>query len=180
MTLTNDQVEDLAEKMDVNLVFCGFKSDLPKKILPNTSYIINLDNEFDLDGQRTEGTHWTCFYVKKYPNGKYESIYFDSYGISPPEIVKKRLKSNFDIKYVPYCKKNIQSLASNMCGWYCLAFLHYIHSSYLRSNILYKDVDDFMELFYDLETTCDYKYNEYVLKMFFQSDDPKLRKKITV
>jgi hypothetical protein len=178
--LTNDQIEELAERMEVPLVFCGFKSDIPKTIQASKAYIINLDNEYDTEGKRNGGTHWTCFYVVQYPNGKTESIYFDSYGVSPPEIVKVRLRRNFGLTYVPYTKKNVQSLISNACGYFCLAFLHFICTSQYRTKSLYDDVCLFLELFYDLETTIDFKYNEYVLKMFFQSKDETKRKPIVL
>ena len=35
-------------------------------------------------------------------------------------------------------------------------------------------------LFVDLNKSCDYKYNEYVLKHFFLSADPLLRKDVNV
>ena len=38
----------------------------------------------------------------------------------------------------------------------------------------------FLSLFDDLNKSIDWKKNEYVLKMFFQSNDPALRKTITV
>jgi hypothetical protein len=165
--LTNDQIEILAGNMKVPLEFCNFKSELPKVIKPNRAYIINLDNDTDLDGDNNSGTHWVCFQIVKYPNGKLESIYFDSYGVAPPEIVSKRLKDNFGIKYVPYNTKNIQSLMSNACGYYCLAFLHFINACPYRSELLYQNVETFLSMFNDLALTNDFKQNEYVLKHFF-------------
>ena len=35
------------------------------------------------------------------------------------------------------------------------------------------------DLFVDLNKSCDYKYNEYVLKYFFLSADPLLREDVT-
>jgi hypothetical protein len=178
--LTNDQIEELAERLEIPLAFCGYKSDLPKTIETNKGYIINLDNEYDLDGKQNGGTHWTCFYVAKYPNGKTEAIYFDSYAAPPPEIVNVRLRRNFGINYVPHTRKNIQSLLNNACGWFCLAFLHFITASPYRTKSLYDDVCLFLELFYDLDKSIDVKYNEYVLKHFFLSKDPAKRKPVEV
>jgi hypothetical protein len=45
---------------------------------------------------------------------------------------------------------------------------------------LYQDVEGFLSLFEDLNKSIDFKKNEYVLKMFFQPKDPKLRKPIEV
>ena len=174
--LTGDQVEDLAVKMDIPLVFVGFKDGLARqKLQYNKSYIINLENEFDDEGERNEGSHFTALQVNQYPNGKIEPIYFDSMGMPPPEIVK-----TFVGQYVPYNTKDIQSLVANFCGWASLAFLHYINAYDKRSNHLYTDVEDFLELFDDLNKSVDWKKNEYILKMFFQSKDPTKRNSIEV
>ncbi len=169
--LTDENIWTLSGNMGIPLEFVGFKSGLPKKLLPNKSYIINLDNDTDLDGDLNNGTHWTCFQVVKYPNGKLESIYFDAYASPPPEIVKKRVKDNFGIKYVPYNTKNIQSLMSNACGYYCLAILHFINHSPYKSQMLYDNVETFLSMFNDLALTNDFKHNEYVLKHFFLFKD---------
>ena len=65
--LTDTQLWDLADRMNIPLCFVGFKSQLKDETLEyNKSYIINLDNEFDEDGNRNEGTHWTCFQINKF------------------------------------------------------------------------------------------------------------------
>lgn len=178
--LTDSEIEILAKKMDVPLVFCDFKDQLPNKIQTNKAYIINMDDTEDTEGNANGGTHWTCFYVAQYPNGKKEPIYFDSYSQPPPEVVKKRIASNFGIKHMPYTTKNIQSLMNNACGYYCLAFLHFISASKYRSRNLYDDVGYFLSLFDDLDEKVDFKKNEYILKHFFVSKDPALRKPIDV
>jgi len=174
--LTDEQIEDLAVRMDIPLVFVGFKDNLAKeKLQYNKSYIINMENEFDDDGKPNDGSHWVALQINKYPNGKIEPIYFDSYGSQPPEIVK-----TFVGQYVPYNKKDIQSLVANFCGWASLAFLHYINAYDRRTRSLYNDVEDFLDLFDDLNTSVDWKKNEYILKMFFQSKDPSKRRDIEV
>ena len=75
---------------------------------------------------------------------------------------------------------DIQSLMGEACGWFCLAFLHYINTYEARSHDLYRDVEDFLELFDDLNKSVDWKKNEYILKMFFQSSDPTKRRAIEV
>jgi len=174
--LTDTQIYDLAERMKVPLVFCDFKDRLAKKKLQyNKSYIINMENEFDEDGHKNEGSHYTAFQVNKYPNGKTEGIYFDSFGQPPPQIVEE-----FCGTKLPYQTKDIQSLMNSACGWYCLAFLHFINASNYRSKHLYTDCDDFTDLFDDLNKTNNHLKNEYVLKHFFRSEDPALRKPIEV
>lgn len=178
--LTNHQIEDLAQRMRIPLEFVGFKSNLPEKLKANKAYIINLDDEICEDtGIVSSGTHWTAFQVMEYPNGKKESMYFDSYGVAPPEIVKDRIFENFKLK-VPHNTKDIQSLMNEACGWYCLAYLHFINAYENRSKRLYWDTEEFLSLFEDLNKSTDFKKNEYILKLFFQSEDPSKRKPIEV
>ena len=178
--LTNIQIEDLAQRMKIPLEFVGFKSSLPKKLKTNKAYIINLDDEVCEDtGIQSGGTHWTCFQVMEYPNGKKEGIYFDSFGVAPPEIVKERIMSNFKM-VLPYNTKDIQSLLNQACGWYCLALLHFINAYANRTKQLYWDVEEFLSLFEDLNKSIDFKKNEYILKMFFQPEDESKRKPIEV
>ncbi len=178
--LTNLQIEELAIKMKVPLEYCGFKNLLPKKIKTNKAYIINMDDDVCKDtGIVSGGTHWTSFIVMEYPNGKKEGMYFDSYGTPPPEVVKERLMDNFKMK-VPYNTKDIQSLMNEACGWYCLAFQHFINAYQNRSKNLYWDVEEFLSLFEDLNESVDFKKNEYILKMFFQPEDASKRKPIDI
>lgn len=178
--LTNHQIEDLAHRMRIPLEFVGFKSNLPKKLKANRAYIINLDDEVCEDtGIPSGGTHWTAFQVMEYPNGKKQGMYFDSYGVAPPEIVKERIMDSFKLK-VPYNTKDIQSLMNQACGWYCLAYLHFINAFEHRTRMLYQDTENFLSLFEDLNRSTDFKKNEYILKMFFQSEDPSKRKPIEV
>ena len=90
-------------------------------------------------------------------------------------IVEKQCKQK-----CPYTTKDIQSLMNNACGFYCLAMAHFICSSKYRTNDLYRDIDDFMDMFDDLNHSIDWKKNEYILKHFFLSEDPNKRKPVDV
>jgi hypothetical protein len=177
--LTNEQIEDLAKRMNFPLEGVYFKNELPRKLKYNTGYVINLQNSEDEDGNDNDGTHWTCLQVNKYPSGLIEPIFFDPYGAPPSEAIKKFVKDGCG-KHLPYTQKDIQSLMNNACGYYCCAFLHFINTAECRSKDLYVDVSDFLELFNDLNVKNDYKYNEFVLKHFFRSADPAKRRAIEV
>jgi hypothetical protein len=168
--LTDIQVEDLAKKMNIPLAGCYFKDLLPPKLEFNKVYIINLQDSETEDGEQNEGTHWTLAYIRKTPKGQIQPIYFDPYGCQPPEIVKKIIDKQCICK-CPYNDKDIQSLMNNACGFYCLALAHYICSSRYRTNDLYTDVGAFLDMFDDLNKSIDWKKNEYILKMFFQSEE---------
>lgn len=177
--LTDIQLKELCEKMEIPLEGVYFKDELPKKIKPNRAYIINLENAYDELGNPNDGSHWTTMQINKYGNGKIEPFYFDSYGQPPPENVKKVVMDTFGQK-LPYNTRDIQSLMNNACGFYCCALLHYVNPSKYNSGNFYKDIETFLGLFDDLNESVDFKKNEYILKHFFQPSDPKLRKEIEI
>ena len=179
MSLTDSQIKDLAKKMDIPLGGVFFKDELPSLEF-NKFYMVNLEDSEDENGNQNTGTHWTCFQITQYPKGKIEKIYFDPYGAPPPEDVKKAVAEASGSKGLPYTEKDIQSLMNNACGWYCLAFGHFINASKFRSNNLLNDASSFLEMFEDLNKSVDFKKNEYILKHFFRSEDPSLRKDIEV
>ena len=167
--LTDEQLYTLAQRMKVPLERVCFKSELAEEpLVYNKSYIINLQDEIDEDtGEGNGGSHWTCFQVNKYPNGKIEGIYMDSYGIGPPEDVKAFVKVG-----LPFTERNIQGLFDSYCGWACLAFLHFINAGSIRSGDLYSDSEHFMAMFKNLNKDIgneDANQNEFVLKQFFKA-----------
>lgn len=169
--LTDTQIIDLSKRMNIPLEGVYFKDELPKKLKTNKTYIVNLQDSVNDDGDDNNGTHWTFLQISETPKGQIYPFYFDPYGIDPPEIVKKRVQDNFK-KFLPHSKKDIQSLMNNACGFYCLGMAHYVNASKYRKNNLYSDVEDFLDMFDDLNTHSDFKKNEYVLKHFFLSPDP--------
>lgn len=177
--LTDEQITDLAQRMQIPLGGVYFKDELPLKLLANKAYIINLQDSVTDDGSENDGTHWTFLQVNQSPNGTVEPIFFDPFGAEPSEVIKKRVKHSFN-KYLPYTKKDVQSLMNNACGFYCLAMGHFINASKFRSGHLYNDVESFLDMFDDLNISIDWKKNEYILKHFFRSEDPALRTAIDV
>ena len=181
MSLTNFQLEDIAKRMGFPLEEPYFKDELPQKLKTNVGYIINLEDEIDEDsGEPNSGSHWVALYLRKYPNDKVEGIYFDPFGTGLPQDVEKSVKKTLG-KSIPHATKQIQDKNSSMCGWFCLAFLYYIHTYPKRTKDLYQDVSNFLGFFDDLSKDENMiKKNEYILRHFFRSDDPTKRKKIDV
>jgi len=177
--LTDLQIDDLSQRMNIPLEGCFFKDELPQKLNCNKVYIINLQDSETDEGQQNSGTHWVMTYIRETPKKQLQPIYFDPYGCAPPEIVKKIIEKQTK-QYCPYTTKDIQSLMNNACGYYCLAMAHFICASKYRSNDLYNDIDQFMDIFDDLNKSIDWKKNEYLLKHFFLSEDPNKRMDIDV
>lgn len=177
--LTDHQIIELSKKMNIPLGGVYFKDQMPEKLEVNKAYFVNLQDSENDDGDENEGTHWTFLQVNQYPKGQIEPIYFDPYGQEPSEVLVKNIKDQFNLK-LPHTDKDIQSLMNNACGFYCLALGHFINASKYRSNNLYTDIGNFLDMFDDLNTSCDFKKNEYILQHFFQAEDPKLRREIDV
>ena len=180
MSLTDDQIKELASKMQFKLADCLFKDELEAPLQYNESYIINLEDSVDKDGHPNDGTHWTFLQCNKYPNDKIECIYFDPYGAPPSEHIKEVVKRTTGKQGLPHTTADVQSLMNNACGFYCLALGHWLNASQFRTGDLYEDVADFISMFEDLNKSVDFKKNEYILKHFFRSADPALRSAIDI
>ena len=110
--LSNHDIDELVIKMGIsNFKGCFYKDKL-KLIQPNSSYIINLNSEMDAHGNRNSGSHWCCLVT----DDMKQCIYFDSYGEREPVEIRNLLKCN---QYsIGHTSKNIQSLMSNLCGFF--------------------------------------------------------------
>jgi hypothetical protein len=97
----------------------------------------------------------------------------------PPEDVKQFVRNSIN-KYLPFTTKDVQSLMSDVCGWYCCSFLYAVTHPRMKSGDLYQDVDTFLALFDDMKTSHDFKKNEYMLKHFFRSSDESKRHPIDI
>lgn len=165
--LSDSQINDLVIKMNLNQFYKGcFYKDEVNQLEENSFYIINLHSHFDENGNINPGSHWVCLCVIEN-----SAMYFDSYGTSPPKHIQTICKKN-NIK-LGHTKKNIQSLMSDLCGFFCLAFAYYIFAYKKRRNDLVFDSVVFIDLFEDLDKVDDIYKNEYILSLFFTNKDTK-------
>jgi hypothetical protein len=147
--LTNFDLQHLCAQFDIPLHFVGFKEDLnhlPK--LENGAYIINLDRT------RSKGTHWVCFC-------KHGStiMYYDSFGENAPvEVLHTCRKYKCSLIESHF---HIQDLQDDSCGFYCLAFLHYMKDKQLTNRDL--------NLYNDQFNTDDTRANRKILEKIIQS-----------
>lgn len=137
--LTSDsQLAYLANKMNFNLNFIGLTNDLNKlKSIPNGSYIVNIGDD--------DGTHWTCFYIENDT-----CFYFDSFSVAPEDDLINILSKKSKITKLIYNSDfQFQDITEDLCGIWCLVFLHYMNNS-KKKNLIdrfyefsknYKDLD---------------------------------------
>lgn len=179
--LTNVDIERMAPKMNIPLAMCGFKDELPRTLEANKYYSINLEDEQDKESkQMNNGSHWVGFQVRTTHNGsKPQAVYFDSYGKPPPKSIVKAIKKTFDVEPW-YPTKDVQSMVADSCGWWNLAWAHFVNDKRFMSESLKKDTELFIEPFNDLNLVNDYHFNEWLLKHFFQSKDKNLQKQIPI
>ena len=88
--------------------------------------IINLDRD------NNGGTHWVCW--SNIPKNPY-ILYFDSFGISPSDIIAKFL--NTSGKPIKYNNSEMQMYKSIMCGWYCIYILDKLNKGKDLRDILF-------------------------------------------
>ena len=102
------------------------------------------------------GTHWVALYVHKS-----NAFYFDSFGALPPNEIMAFVKQRKGC-HLYYNNWIIQDLKSDACGWYCIAFLIYMHQN--RNKDLKEVFNEFSNNFLD-----DTAKNDEILKSFFAS-----------
>jgi hypothetical protein len=147
--LTNFDLQHLCTQFDIPLHFVGFKEDLNHlSKLENGAYIINLDRT------RSKGTHWVCFC-------KHGStiMYYDSFGENAPvEVLHACRKYKCSLIESHF---HIQDLKDDSCGFYCLAFLHYMKDKQLTNRDL--------NIYNDQYNTDDTRANRKILEKIIQS-----------
>ena len=129
--------------------------------------IINLNSEFNEKNELNSGSHWVAFLTDDLK----KAIYVDSYGEIKPNEIKNLLKSN---QYkIAHTSKNIQSLMSNLCGFFCLAFIYFLAVSKHGTKNVINDASIFLDLFEDLDLVDDIYKNEFILSLFFTDKKSK-------
>lgn len=130
--LTNNDLEDISQKYQLNLTISS-QQDLAKlKTLPTNNFIVLID-EGDGSG------HWIAFIIKSKV-----AYYFDSFACRPSNYILNYLK-RMKIKKIIVSSNDIQQIDDTSCGWYCLTFLKYMMNKPNLDKALY----DYTHLFYN-------------------------------
>jgi len=139
--LSNNDIINIAKKMNINLICCISKDKLININHQNGFYIINME-----DSDKGNGSHWVIFHIN---NNDY--YYMDSFGLRAPIIVENYLNHNYY-----YNDKEIQHINSNCCGWYCILLCLFIMNNKGNIKERYKK-------FYKLFNYKDYYKNDEIL-----------------
>ena len=154
---SNIDLEKLCAIFSINLVAVLAKDELKKYTPVEGGYIINIGN------LNTGGTHWVCFIID-------ESyiVYFDSFGVRPPDDVKRfiyRFNFKSHVNGIIYSTQQIQGLKSNLCGYYCIYCLWYF-------TVLHRDNNDYKKLINGhskLYSLVKLKLNDKILQKLFSN-----------
>ena len=112
--LSNFDIIKIIEDMTLSHVFGGvYSKDQLPTLQRNKFYIINLQ-----DSDAGKGSHWTVFFYNK----PLTSIYYDSFGFIAPLLVQEKITP-----YI-YNENEIQNYKSSACGYYCIAFIKFLHN----------------------------------------------------
>lgn len=121
--LSNFDLENLYNNLNIKLN-AVLNKDLLNTIEPKIgNYIINLQNSY-----AGGGTHWTAFIIKKDI-----TIYFDSYGVPPPNILLNFIHRFNKSSKIIYSIDQIQHYKSVLCGYYCLYFHYYFNKNKIKN-----------------------------------------------
>lgn len=164
--LTNFDIERLCDKLDLPIVGVFSKDELANQERKIGSYYINMQ-----DSDKGDGTHW-CLAKIYCDDDRFSSdsssddsisvanaLYFDAFGLGMPKETAEFLKPFNPV----YCNnRQIQSIPTSECGWYCLC-CDYILEHKKHSSTYLEDYEKFLEIWND-DTTK----NLTILKNIFK------------
>ena len=124
--LSNFDIERIVNNLGMANLFggCFLKNELPKNVSAKY-YIVNLDDSHTNKG----GTHWTLLVIRD----SRRAIYFDSFGMPPPNEVVKFLGD----RQIIYSSNEMQNVNSVLCGYFCIYFMNELFCHKSLYDILY-------------------------------------------
>lgn len=120
--LSNFQINNILRN-DKSFGGCYSKDQLPANGPRQKSYIINLENH------NQGGSHWVLVSDIQ----RETTVYFDSYGVPPPNAVKSFIEKSG--KSWTENSREIQPLGSDLCGWYCIYVANKLKNNTLENII---------------------------------------------
>jgi hypothetical protein len=144
--LTNFDIEKIGNKLDLPIVGVYSKDELANIKRKIGSYYINMQNS-----DEGQGTHWVLakIYTDEEPDTEdsevdVKCLYFDSFGLGPAKEVSKFLSPFKPI----YCNnRQIPSIRTTECGWYCLICDYYLEKG--KEDTYLEDYGKFLNIWND-------------------------------
>ena len=145
--LNDQQIRNFFDDCELPLIDVVCKDRLPSKRFIG-DYVVNLQNEND-----GSGTHWVFAKITE----NEPALYWDSFGVFPPEEVKKFLHP----QKIMFNNRQIQDIKSECCGHYCEALAYFLKYDADPKKSLGQNYYDFINMFSD-----DTKKNDRILKEY--------------
>lgn len=152
--LSNFDIINLANHLNLPLVGCFSKDKLPKKLIKGL-FVVNLADAI------TGGSHWTAFSTQDK-----NTWYYDSFGSPPPKEVDQYIQATTGKRNYAINKIQTQALGATYCGWFCIAALYCITHTKARGSVVKR-----MDAFNDWLNPSDLDKNYDKLLAFFRSVD---------
>lgn len=143
--MNNLEILDTLHSLPVRTYGVYPSDQIPKVWMKPAALVVNTEDH------TKPGSHWIAMFVDK--NGK--GYYFDSFGRGPhiPEHIA-RLRKN--CKHFRWNTKKLQSEDSDVCGQFCIMFIHYLANGF--------GMHEFNQLF-----TSDLKKNDKIAREFYDN-----------
>jgi len=133
--ITNFDILEIGKSLKLPIIGVFSKDKLPQKRSVG-SYYVNME-----DHNIGSGTHWV--FMKIFPCGS--ALYFDSFGVNPPEDVRYFLKP---FAPFPFSNRQIQDLKSENCGRFCILcdyyFSHQVKTKFQNNDMVAESFDDWL------------------------------------
>ena len=149
-SLTNFEIEDVAEHYKISLNDCCMKDELTGSPRDGC-YIINLESS-----SQGGGTHWTSLIIKNQI-----AVFVDSFGAPPSTEIRDFVKKRRGM-HLAFNNEIIQDLHSENCGYFCLYLCYFLRNE--TNPDLVSAVDAFTRLFRE-QTTL----NDGILRQLFRN-----------
>jgi len=133
--ITNFDILEIGKSLKLPIIGVFSKDKLPQKRSVG-SYYVNME-----DHNKGNGTHWV--YMRIFDCGS--ALYFDSFGVNPPEDVKYFLNP---FAPFPFSNRQIQDLKSEHCGRFCILcdyyFTHQVKKKLKNNDLVAESFDDWL------------------------------------
>lgn len=158
--LTNIDLLNASKKYNIPLNDVFSKDQIPTRKLQPGGYIINLESSHDSYGRKLGGSHWVSLWIDDL-----SCAYFDPFGTAPPIEIQEHLN-----KFIPYnySSVQIQSVASGICGYYCLFFVFWMGKMKQRIPNINLRLEKFLRQFDTKNPSKNREKLDRLLKRYFK------------